>query len=214
MAYNNFSLDMLIQQFGIRVMSEVTVFAGAVPVPPSLRLQETLNETMALALAVSTEKARSELIVSPVLVEAWRQFAGQVSLFSGVDFTVDPEAGLGGVCDFLFSLSPLQLVVQAPVVAVVEAKNDNLKSGLGQCIAELLAAQRFNARRGLELPQLYGVVTTGSLWKFLQLSGLEVVVDETEYNIGELATILGILVFMVGQAREQQGLSRQGGVIE
>ena len=205
MAYNNFTLDTLIQQFGIRVMSEVTVFAGAVPLSPSLRLQETLNETMALALAVSTEKARSELIVSPVLVEAWRQFAGQVSLFSGVDFTVEPEIGLGGVCDFLFSLSPLQLVVQAPVVAVVEAKNDNLKSGLGQCIAELLAAQRFNARRGLELPFLYGVVTTGSLWKFLQLSGTEVVVDETEYNIGELSTILGILVFMVREALEQQG---------
>ena len=204
MAYNNFSLDLLIQQFGIQVISEVTVFAGAAPLPPSLRLQETLNETMALALAVSTEKARSELIVSPVLVEAWRQFAGQVSLFSGVDFTVDPEVGLGGVCDFLFSLSPLQLVVQAPVVAVVEAKNDNLKSGLGQCIAELLAAQRFNARRGLELPFQYGVVTTGSLWKFLQLSGTEVVVDETEYNIGELSTILGILVFMVRQGLEMQ----------
>ena len=213
MAYNNFTLDALIQQFGIRVMSEVTVFAEAVPIPPSMRLQETLDETMALALAVSTEKARSELIVSPVLVEAWRQFAGQVSLFSGVDFTVEPEIGLGGVCDFLFSLSPLQLVVQAPVVTVVEAKNDNLKSGLGQCVAELLAAQRFNARRGLELPHLYGVVTTGSLWKFLQLSGTEVVVDETEYNIGELPTILGILVFMVREAREQQRLGQQGGMV-
>ena len=106
MAYNDFTLDMLIQQFGIRVMSEVTAFAEAVPLLPSLRLQETLSETMALALAVSTEKARSELIVSPVLVEAWRQFAGRVSLFSGVDFTVEPEIGLGGVCDFLFSLSP------------------------------------------------------------------------------------------------------------
>ena len=204
MAYNNFSLDMLIQQFGVRITSEVTVFAGVVPVPPSARLQETLDETMALALAVSTEKARSELIVSPVLVEAWRQFAGQVSLFSGVDFTVDPEVGLGGVCDFLFSLSPLQFVVQAPVVAVVEAKNDNLKSGLGQCIAELLAAQRFNARRGLELPRLYGVVTTGSLWKFLRLSGMEAVIDEAEYNIKQLDVILGILVFMVREALERQ----------
>ncbi len=204
MAYNNFTLDMLIQQFGVRITSEVTVFAGVVPVPPSPRLQETLDETMSLALAVSTEKARSELIVSPVLVEAWRQFAGQVSLFSGVDFTVDPEVGLGGVCDFLFSLSPLQFVVQAPVVAVVEAKNDNLKSGLGQCIAELLAAQRFNARRGLELPRLYGVVTTGSLWKFLRLSGMEAVIDEAEYNIKQLDLILGILVFMVREALERQ----------
>jgi len=76
MAYNDFTLDMLIQQFGLRVLSEADVFAQSVLIPLSLRLQETLDETMAIALSVSTEKARSELIVSPVLVEAWRQFAG------------------------------------------------------------------------------------------------------------------------------------------
>ena len=153
MAYNNFTLDMLIQQFGLRVVSETAPFAKATPVAVSALLRETMAETVPIALAVSTDKARSELIISPVLVEARRQFGGRISLFSGVDFTVDAEAGLAGVCDFLFSLSPLQLVVQAPVLAVVEAKNDNLKSGLGQCVAEMLAAQKFNARRGAELPR-------------------------------------------------------------
>lgn len=202
MAYNNFTLDVLIQQFGLRVVSDPGIFAQAEPVVPSARLRETLAESVPLALDISTEKARSELIISPVLVEARRQFGGRVSLFSGVDFTVDAEAGLSGVCDFLFSLSPLQLVVQAPVVAVVEAKNDNIKSGLGQCVAELMAAQRFNARRGLELPRLYGVVTTGSAWKFLRLSGADVVVDEAEYHIARLEVILGILVFMVREAQD------------
>ena len=205
MAYNNFTLDMLIQQFGLRVVSEAAPFAQAVPVTLSTLLRETMAETVPIALAVSTEKARSELIISPVLVEARRQFGGRISLFSGVDFTVDAEAGLAGVCDFLFSLSPLQLVVQAPVLAVVEAKNDNLKSGLGQCVAEMLAAQRFNARRGAELPRLYGVVTTGSAWKFLRLSGSDVLVDETEYHLEQIETILGILIFMVREALEQQG---------
>lgn len=204
MAYNNFTLDALIQQFGVSIKSEVAPFAGASALPPSLRLQETLAETIPIALAVSTEKARSELIISPVLVEAWRHFAGQVSLFSGVDFTVDPEVGLGGACDFLFSLSPLQLVVQAPVVAVVEAKNDNLKTGMGQCMAEMLAAQRFNERRGLPLPLIYGVVTSGSAWKFMSLRDSTVTVDETEYHIEQLDVILGILVFMVREALERQ----------
>ena len=44
---------------------------------------------------------------------------------------MDFEKGLRGTCDFLLSLSPLQLTVQAPVVAIVEAKNNNIKSGLG-----------------------------------------------------------------------------------
>ncbi len=205
MAYNNFTLDMLIQQFGLHVVSETDVFARAMPVVPSALLRETLADSVPLALDISTEKARSEFIIAPVLAEARRHFRGSISLFSGVDFTVDADVGLGGVCDYLFSLSPLQLVVQAPVVAVVEAKNDNIKSGLGQCVAEMLAAQRFNARRGTELPCIYGAVTTGSAWKFLRLRGADVTVDETEYYIHQPEMILGILVFMVQDAREQQG---------
>ena len=208
MAYNNFTLDMLIQQFGLHIAVQFNTFAGAVPVAPSVRLRETLAETVPLALEVSTEKARSELIISPVLVEARRPFIGQISLFSGVDFTVDAAVGLSGVCDYLFSLSPLQLVVQAPVLAIVEAKNDNLKSGLAQCMAEMLAAQKFNAQHGTQTPTLYGVVTTGSAWQFLRLSGTEVAVDETEYHIEQLETILGILVFMVREAlKHQKGAS-------
>ena len=198
-------LDTLIQQFSLYVASEINVFAQAASVTPSALLRETLTDSVPLALDISTEKARSEFIIAPVLAEVRRLGGGSISLFSGVDFTVDAEVGLGGMCDYLFSLSPLQLIVQAPVVAVVEAKNDNIKSGLGQCVAEMLAAQRFNAGRGLELPHLYGVVTTGSAWKFLRLSGSNVVVDEAEYYIHQPEMILGILVFMVQDAREQQG---------
>ena len=198
-------LDTLIQQFSLYVASEINVFAQAASVTPSALLRETLTDAVPLALDISTEKARSEFIIAPVLAEVRRLGGGSISFFSGVDFTVDPEVGLGGMCDYLFSLSPLQLIVQAPVVAVVEAKNDNIKSGLGQCVAELLAAQRFNAGRGLELPHLYGVVTTGSAWKFLRLSGADVIVDEAEYYIHQPEMILGILVFMVQDAREQQG---------
>lgn len=40
--------------------------------------------------------------------------------------------GLRGVCDFLLSVSPLQWALEAPVVAVVEAKNENMKPGAGK----------------------------------------------------------------------------------
>ncbi len=205
MAYNNFTLDMLIQQFGLCIVSEVDAFAQTMPITPSVLLRETLAEFLPLALEISTEKARSEFIIAPVLAEAWRQFGGSVSLFSGVDFTVDAEAGLAGVCDYLISLSPLQLTVQAPVLAVVEAKNESIKIGLAQCMAEMLAAQRFNERRGLPLPSLYGVVTTGSLWKFMRLRDATVMVDEAEYHIKQVEQIVGVLVSIVREALEQQG---------
>lgn len=214
MAYNNFSLDMLIHQFGLQIVSASHPFAQAAPVAASTLLIETLADFMPLALQIGTEKSRSEFIIAPVLADAWRKLKGAVSLFSGVDFTVDADVGLSGVCDYLFSLTPLQLVVQAPVVAVVEAKNDNIKTGLGQCMAEMLAAQRFNERRGLSLPRIYGVVTSGSAWKFMSLQGTTVTVDEAEYHIEQLDRILGILVFMVREALEQQSLGQQEGVIK
>ncbi len=202
MAYNEFTLDGMVRLFGLRVESHPNAFGEAASVALSTLLRETLAESVPLALEVSTEKARSEFIIAPMLAEVRRQMGGQISLFSGVDFTVDTEAGLRGVCDFLFSLSPLQLYVQAPVLAVVEAKNENIKSGIGQCVAEMVAAQRFNAARAAALPSIYGVVTTGSSWKFLRLTDKMVTVDETEYYIAQPEQIVGILVAMIREAQE------------
>lgn len=96
-----------------------------------------------------------------MLLEVRRQVQRRISLFSGVEFTVDPSRGLNGVCDYLLSLSPEQLTIEAPVVSIVEAKNDNLKSGLGQCMAEMVAAWLFNQSKGRELRRVYGVVPRG-----------------------------------------------------
>ena len=200
MAYNDFTLDTLIEQFGLDVREEAGHFAQSPPTVISDLLHRLLDENVPLALAIGTEKARSELIIMPVLQEVRRQAGPGVSLFSGVDFTVDVDRGLRGVCDFLLSLSPLQAAVRAPVVAVVEAKNDNIKPGLGQCIAEMLAAQTFNERRGNAIPAIFGVVTTGSDWRFLRLEGDRVTLDLAEYYIREVERVVGVLVAMVGGA--------------
>lgn len=201
MAYNEFTLDGMIRLFGLRIVSQPNAFVEAASVTLSSLLRETLAESVTLALEVSTEKARSEFIIAPVLAEVRRQLGRQISLFSGIDFTVDSEAGLRGVCDFLFSLSPLQLSVQAPVLAVVEAKNENIKAGIGQCVAEMVAAQRFNAARAAALPSIYGVVTTGSNWKFLRLTETTVTVDQTEYSIASPEQVVGILIAMIREAQ-------------
>ena len=197
MPYSEFTIDAVKARFGLTITDAPGTFAGSPAVAPGALLTETLAETLPLAVAVSTEKARSEFVVAPVLLEARRRAGRPVSLFSGVDFPVDAAQGLTGVCDFLLSLSPDQLTVEAPAVAVVEAKNDNLKAGLGQCIAEMVAARLFNERRGRGLPRVYGVVTTGSLWKFLALEGDAVHLDPAEYHVADLARVVGVLVGML-----------------
>lgn len=64
-------------------------------------------------------KARSELIVAPILVTLRKLLNNQISLFSGVELYVALERGLNGVFDFLISFSPQQLFIKAPVITLV-----------------------------------------------------------------------------------------------
>lgn len=76
---------------------------------------------------------------------------------------------------------------------LVEAKNENLKVGFPQCIAEMVAAQQFNQQKQNQIDVIYGVVTIGTLWRFLRLSDRLVEIDSSEYHISDVGKILGIL---------------------
>jgi hypothetical protein len=197
-AYSDFTLPDVKKRFHLITDEATDLFADVPEAPVSARLVELLAENVPLAQAIHTEKARSELIVSPVLVELRRLCNRRISLFSGTEFNVDPEQGLVGNCDFLISRSPEQLFIDVPVVAIVEAKRDNLKEGLAQCIAAMVGAQLFNHREQTGITVVYGMVTTGSLWKGLRLEDRTVAIDLREYHIDQPGKILGILCRMVG----------------
>ncbi|MGC9525833.1 MAG: hypothetical protein ACP5D7_09870 [Limnospira sp.] len=193
MSYGEFTLSQLESEFGLLLRERVEIFPDIKPITPSPLLREILEENIPLALEIDTEKARSELIIAPIMVDLRKHFNRQISFFSGIDFSVDKSKGLAGRCDFLISYSPKQLEVTAPVVALVEAKNDNIKSGIAQCIAEMVAAQVFNERRENQIPCIYGAITTGSNWKFLRLVEKRVDIEAGEHFIGDLDELFGIL---------------------
>ncbi len=151
-----------------------------------------------LALAMGTEKARSELIIVNVLLEVKRLLSNQISLFSGINLDIDKEKGLTGFCDFVITKSPEQYYVTAPLIMIVEAKSEYIIGGLGQCIAEMYAANLFNQKEGKDiLPVVYGVVTTGTNWKFLKLEQNTVYLDLNEYHISNIGKIMAIFVEMI-----------------
>lgn len=193
MPYSQFTIDVIESTFGFEISERVGIFADVPEIAYSEVLAQILKDYIPLAIAVGTEKARSEFIIAPILFEIKKQLSDRISLFSGKEFNVDPERGLSGFCDFIISLSTEQLFIQAPAIAIVEAKNDNIQSGLGQCIAEMIAAQIFNERRGNSVKNIYGVVTTGSIWKFIRLTEQRIEVDLDEYFINNVGKILGIL---------------------
>jgi hypothetical protein len=193
MSYSDFKLSQLVKDFALTIHEISDLFIEIPSVAASSTLTTLLQENVNWAVAINTEKARSEMIIAPVLWEVCRKITS-ISLFSGTDFTVDPEKGLSGTCDFLLSKSPEQLFIRAPVVTVVEAKNENLKGGFAQCIAEMIAAQIFNQQEGNNTTDIYGVVTIGTVWRFLKLYQSTVEIDLSEYYIkSDLEKILGIL---------------------
>lgn len=195
MLYQKFkTLTEVLDKFELSVTYDQELFPNITPVPPEALLVATLEEYLPLALAIGTEKARSELLIMPVLAEVRRQLQAQISLFSGVDFNVDPKRGLNGYCDYLLSRSRDPFTIQAPVFALVEAKNEKLVTGLGQCVAEMVAAKLFNERANKPLSPIFGAVTTGELWRFVKLEGTELTVDRDNENLNPLERLLGILM--------------------
>ena len=199
MSYSNFTIESVLTAFQLEKVESAGIFSKIDPIAPSAYLTTGLTKKIPLAAAIGTEKARSELIVADVLVELREKFDYRISFFSGIDFNVDLENDLTGVCDFLVSLSPGQLFLEAPLIILVEAKKDDPKLGLGQCIAEMLAAQRFNAEKGNDIPAVYGATTTGTEWQFLKLAGKNLQIDMDIYPIQQCDKILGILSSMVSQ---------------
>lgn len=197
MAYSDFTLKKVKQAFNLTIVEKPTFLPVIAPVVPSPFLSQFLDKYLFLALAINTEKARSELLICPILLEIKEILSQEISLFSGTDFTVDAASGLNGICDFLISRSPEQLFIEAPALIVVEAKREDLNAGLGQCIAEAIAIQKFNEQNQKQVPVIYGAVTTGDRWKFIQLEQQTVTIALKEYSIPPVEQILGILVHLV-----------------
>ena len=197
MAYSDFTIRKAKQSFNLTLVEGGSFFPPIEPVAANHYLVDFLQESLPLAIAMGSEKARSELIISPILFEMRKILDRKISFFSGEEFTVDPSVGLNGTCDFLISKSPEQLIIEAPAVVIVEAKKENLKGGLGQCMAEMVAAQRFNEANHQPTQVIYGSVTSGNLWTFLKLEQQTVTIDLTDYLVLPVEKLLGILVWMI-----------------
>ncbi|HAX88260.1 MAG TPA: hypothetical protein DCY91_18820 [Cyanobacteria bacterium UBA11370] len=197
MPYSQFTIEKVKQDFHLTTVEGVRFFPDTLElIAPSPRLQGIL-EDLPWAIAVDTEKARSEVIINPILLEVRRIFDRQISVFSGEEFNIDVNVGLNGVCDFLISRSPEQLTVEAPAIVIVEAKKSDLKSGLGQCMAEMVAAQRFNQAKEQSITAVYGCVSSGTQWRFLKLEGQTITIDLMDYSLPPIEEILSFLVWMI-----------------
>ena len=199
MSYGQFkTLASVKDAFGITTLEGVRFLPELPELVPSQMLSDYLKFGMPIATATGSEKVRSELLITPILLEVRQILNQQIGFFSGEDFTVDESVGLNGICDFLLSRSPALIEIEAPVFTLVEAKKADLRLGLGQCAAEMVAAQRFNAMKGQTIAAIYGAVSSGTQWRFMRLVGHELTIDVTDYPLTPVGQILAYLVWMAG----------------
>lgn len=203
MASSEFGFPAVLQEFGLTLAQSVDLFPTVPPLAPGPALANALPVGSRLGPAAHSEYSRVIWMVGPVLADLWARYNGSVCLIAGADFQADPDARLNGWCDFLVCRAPQQSVIFAPVLLVFEAKRDSIPDGLGQCIAGMVGAQRFNTRARQHIDPIYGCVTTGSSWKFLRLGGTTLNIDLREYSLQEADRILGVLTHIVGPVPAQ-----------
>jgi hypothetical protein len=199
-SYQHFTVKRVMDLLGNDVReSPFLASSGITPEPPSDTLVSAVG-MLRRALVLHSEKSRSEAIVAPILSEA--ALKSGTRLFSGESFDVDVDSGLVGLVDFLFAQEAPGVTIVKPVLCIVEAKKADIDThALGQCIATMIAAQRYNENAAT----VYGCVTTGNDWQFLRLSDKQVDVDPTFRYENDLPAILGILLSFLRRAGAPAG---------
>jgi hypothetical protein len=152
-------------------------------------------------LAPVTEKSKSELIIVPILKEVRRNNADKITYFSGFSFDVSAEKSLTGICDFIFGYAPQTLEINTPIFCLIEAKNRTLEEGLGQCGAEMYAAQLYNSQEGENIPVVYGSVTNGYDWVFLKLEENILSIDTQRFTVLKINELLGVFQTIINSVR-------------
>jgi hypothetical protein len=202
MPYSNFTSKDLKERFGVIQEIKPDIFTNLPPRQVSDWLKTSLQKHTRMALNQGLEKARSEFIIAPILAELYDQAQNELSLFSGWELNVDVDLGLVGRCDFLISRSNNQSYLESPIVVAVEAKQDDFRQGINQCIAEMVAVRIFNEREGNNIRKIFGCVTTGDVWRFLVLDGNLATIEEKVFELTEVEQIVGILWEMSFQGED------------
>ncbi len=178
-----------LKELSIEVVS-TKLFTSIALIQPSDLLLQILSINQQLPL--QSEKAKSELLITPILNELWQRNPKVFTYFSGYQFNVDSKRGLKGFCDYILCKKYNAVFIESPLCAIVEAKhNQDLLDAVPQCAAEMYAAQLFNQQQGNRIETIYGIVTTGYDWLFLKLVNQTLFVDNERYFLNKLSELLG-----------------------
>ena len=188
MAFSDFNTIPEVQErFGIKY-SENDFFRVEDPLSPSEQFLQEFEFTRQHINIFGSEAARCEAVIFPVLREIYKGYADRYALWIKESITYDET--LSGTPDYLISTkSELgKLIVGTPLIILVEAKKNDFEQGWGQCLAELVAAQKINDDPDFPV---YGIVTDGTLWEFGRLVGDTFTRNRANFTLTNLPVLFG-----------------------
>jgi hypothetical protein len=197
MSYTDFTLGSITRILELKV--DPADLFDSVPALPGPEWLRGAVERGARQILLS-EKARSEFIVTPILLACQEISPTPVSIYSGVRLDVDVALGLVGECDFILAATPPVPDLRAPLVIIVEAKRHDIENGIWQCIAQMAGARLFNEREGWPLAAIYGCVTNGEIWQFVRLVGQNADIDRRRYYLDNVGGILSVFEHITATA--------------
>ena len=129
MAFSDFKYRDVLETLDLTESTE-ELFSNVATVSPTESLRYALNVNIRLATIAHSEASRSTWMVGPILADFWGRYDARISLYAGIEFRGDEEAGLSGYVDFIIGRSSQFPELRAPVVFIVEAKRDSIPGGL------------------------------------------------------------------------------------
>ncbi|MDE0427351.1 hypothetical protein F4Y59_07270 [Candidatus Poribacteria bacterium] len=190
MAFSDFkAISEVLEKFRI-VYTEKDFFTVEVPLNPSEQFLQDFEFCRQHIDVFASEAARCEVIIFPILKEIYKGYADTYALWIQKPITYDEI--LNGTPDYLISTkSELgRPVVGTPLILLAEAKKNDFEQGWGQCLAELVAAQKINDDP--EFP-VYGVVSDGISWQFGCLIGDVFTQNRTNFGVDNLPVLFGAI---------------------
>lgn len=207
MAFSDFKTISDVQEkFRIRHVENDFVGGEESASSPSEQFRQELEFSREYIDIFASEASRCEFVILPILREVYKAYAEDYALWVQKSITYDET--LSGTPDYLISTrSELgKRVVGTPLIILVEAKKNDFEEGWGQCLAELVAAQKINAEPDVSV---YGIVSDGTLWQFGHLIGDAFTQNITSFTLDNLPTLFGAIHFVFKAAAEASIVQRQ-----
>ncbi|KAF0241400.1 MAG: hypothetical protein FD167_4013 [bacterium] len=196
MAFSDYkTISQVQKEFGVKYQEEN--FIQSQPFEPHESFLIDLQFNLENMDVYTSEASRTEIVISPILREVYKKYYEKYSFW--IQKTITYSDKLSGTPDYLIATKSSlgKTVLETPLIVIVEAKKNDFEQGWGQCLAELVAAQKIN---GNNLLPVYGVVTDGELWKFGKLIDTTFIKNIKGYTVTALSELFGAIDFILQAA--------------